>query len=55
LLVVGVLAGIFVVGRYLLPAVLGYTAKQRRMDAFGILLFLAVIAASWAVDASESP
>ena len=49
-LVVGVLAGIFVVGRYLLPAVLGYTAKQRRMDAFGILLFLAVIAASWAVD-----
>jgi glutathione-regulated potassium-efflux system protein KefB len=50
LLVVGVLAGIFVVGRYLLPAVLGYTAKQRRMDAFGILLFLAVIAASWAVN-----
>jgi glutathione-regulated potassium-efflux system ancillary protein KefC len=50
LLVVGVLAGIFVVGRYLLPAVLGYTARQRRMDAFGILLFLAVIAASWAVD-----
>ncbi len=49
-LVVGVLAGILVVGRYLLPAVLGYTAKQRRMDAFGILLFLAVIAASWAVD-----
>ncbi|MEN8781230.1 MAG: cation:proton antiporter [Desulfobacterales bacterium] len=50
LLVLGALAGIFVVGRYLLPAVLGYTAKQRRMDAFGILLFLAVIAASWAVD-----
>jgi glutathione-regulated potassium-efflux system protein KefB len=50
LLVVGVLAGIFVVGRYLLPAVLGYTARQRRMDAFGILLFLGVIAAAWAVD-----
>ena len=50
LLVVSVLAGIFVVGRYLLPAALGYTAKQRRMDAFGILLFLAVIAAAWAVD-----
>ena len=50
LLVVGVLAGIFVVGRYLLPAVLGYAAKQRRMDAFGIVLFLAVIAAAWAVD-----
>jgi glutathione-regulated potassium-efflux system ancillary protein KefC len=50
LLVVGVLAGIFVIGRYLLPAMLGYTAKQRLMDAFGIILFLAVIAASWAVD-----
>ncbi|MGD8960038.1 MAG: cation:proton antiporter, partial [Desulfobacteraceae bacterium] len=50
LLVVSALAGIFVVGRYLLPAALGYTAKERRMDAFGILLFLAVIAAAWAVD-----
>ena len=50
LLVVGVLAGIFVVGRYLLPAVLSYAAKQRRMDAFGIVLFLAVIAAAWAVE-----
>jgi glutathione-regulated potassium-efflux system protein KefB len=49
-LVVGVIAGIFVVGRYLLPAVLGYCAKQRRMDAFEIVLFLAVIAAAWAVD-----
>ena len=50
LLVVGILTGIFVVGRYLLPSVLGYAAKRRQMDAFGILLFLAVIAASWAVD-----
>jgi len=49
-LVVGVIAGIFVVGRYLLPAVLGYCANQRRMDAFGIVLFLAVLAAAWAVD-----
>ncbi len=49
-LMVGVIAGIFVVGRYLLPAVLGYCANQRRMDAFGIVLFLAVIAAAWAVD-----
>jgi hypothetical protein len=39
-----------IVGRYLLPAVLGYTARQRHMDAFGIVLFLAVIAAAWAVD-----
>jgi len=49
-LVAGVIAAIFLVGRYLLPAVLGYCAKQRRMDAFGIVLFLAVIAAAWAMD-----
>lgn len=50
LFVVGILAGIYVIGRYLLPPMLGYTAKQRRMDVFGILLFLAVLAASWMVD-----
>lgn len=50
LLVVGVIAGIVIVGRYLLPAVLGYCANQRRMDAFGLVLFLAVITAAWAVD-----
>jgi glutathione-regulated potassium-efflux system protein KefB len=50
LMVVGALAGIVVVGRYLLPALLGYCARQRRMDAFGIVLFLAVIASAWAVD-----
>lgn len=49
-LVVGVVAGIFVVGRYLLPAVLNYCASRRQMDAFGVILFLAVIAAALAVD-----
>jgi len=49
-LVVGVIAGILVVGRYLLPAALGYCATRRQMDAFGVVLFLAVIAAAWAVD-----
>ena len=49
-LVTGVIAGIIVVGRYLLPAALGYSARRRQMDAFGIVLFLAVIAAAWAVD-----
>ena len=49
-LVVGVIVGIFVVGRYLLPAVLGYCANRRQMDAFGVVLFLAVIAAAWAVE-----
>ena len=49
-LVVGVIVGIFVVGRNLLPAVLGYCANRRQMDAFGVVLFLAVIAAAWAVE-----
>ena len=49
-LVVGIITAIFVVGRYLLPAVLGYCAKRRQMDAFGIILFLAVIVAAMAVE-----
>jgi glutathione-regulated potassium-efflux system protein KefB len=49
-LVVGVTAAIFIVGRYLLPAVLGYCAKRRQMDAFGVVLFLAVIVAAMAVE-----
>jgi Kef-type K+ transport system membrane component KefB len=49
-LVVGVIAGIFVVGRYILPAVLGYCASRRQMDAFGLVLFLAVITAAWALE-----
>lgn len=49
-LVLAVIMGIFVVGRYLLPVVLGYCAKRRQMDAFGVVLFLSVITAAWAVD-----
>ena len=49
-LVMGVVAGIFVVGRHLLPAMLNYCASRRQMDAFGVILFLAVIAAALAVD-----
>ena len=49
-LVVGVLAGIVIVGRWLLPAAIGYCAGQRQMDAFGVVLFLAVILAAWSVD-----
>ncbi len=49
-MVAGVLAGIFVVGRYLLPAALGYCARHRQMDTFGIVLFLAVITAAWAME-----
>lgn len=49
-LVAGVIAGIFVVGRYLLPAVLGYCAARRQRNAFGLVLFLAIITAAWAID-----
>jgi len=50
LLVLGVIGGILIVGRWLLPAALGYCAGQRQMDAFGLVLFLGVILAAWAVD-----
>lgn len=49
-LVLGVLAGIVVGGRYLLPAVLAYCARRRQMDAFLLVVFLAVTAAAWSVD-----
>ncbi len=49
-MVLGVIGGILIVGRWLLPAALGYFAGQRQMDAFGLVLFLAVILAAWAVD-----
>ena len=32
------------------PAALGYCAGQRQMDAFGVVLFLAVMLAAWSVD-----
>ena len=47
----GVLAGIIVVGRYLLAGRAGLLCEPApQMDAFGVVLFLAVIAAAWAVD-----
>jgi glutathione-regulated potassium-efflux system protein KefB len=48
--VAGVLGGIFVLGRYLLPAALGYCASQRQLEVFRMVLFLAVILAAWSVD-----
>ena len=50
LLLVAVIAGILVVGRWLLPAALGYCASRRQMDAFGLVLLLAVIFAAWSVE-----
>jgi glutathione-regulated potassium-efflux system protein KefB len=50
LLVLAVIAGILIVGRWLLPAALGYCASRRQMDAFAVVLFLAVTGAAWSVD-----
>lgn len=44
------IGGIIFVGRYLLPAVLNYTAKRRHMEAFGIGVILSVVAAAWAAE-----
>ncbi|MEN8801410.1 MAG: cation:proton antiporter [Thiogranum sp.] len=44
------IGGIIVIGRYLLPAVLGYTAKRRHMEAFGIVMMLSVVAAAWVAE-----
>ena len=46
----GVIVAIFGVGRWLLPAALGYCASHRQFDAFAVVLFLAVVAAAWAVE-----
>jgi len=50
LMIAGVLTFIFVGGRYILPKILGYAARHRSKGAFGVVLFLGVIAAAWAVD-----
>ena len=50
LLLVAAIGGIIVVGRFLLPAVLGYAAKRRHMEAFGIVVMLSVVAAAWVAE-----
>ncbi|WP_220718880.1 cation:proton antiporter domain-containing protein [Agarivorans litoreus] len=50
LLILSVLSGIAIIGHVLLPLLLGYCAKHRRMEAFSIILFFTVITAGWAVD-----
>lgn len=49
-LAVGVLTSVFIVGRYLLPAILGWAARTRNDQAFGVVLFLGVLAAALALD-----
>ena len=50
MLLVAAIVVLIVVGRYLLPVVLGYTAKRRHMEAFGIVVMLAVLAAAWVAE-----
>ena len=49
-LLVVAIGSIFVIGRYLLPAALSYTAKRRHMEAFGIVVLLSVVAAAWVAE-----
>jgi glutathione-regulated potassium-efflux system protein KefB len=49
-LAVGVLAAVFVLGRHVLPAALGWAARNRNDETFGVALFLGVLAAAWALD-----
>ncbi len=44
------LLGIFVLGRHVLPKLLGWAARKRSKEAFGILLFLSVLGAAWVAD-----
>lgn len=46
----GVLIGIFVIGSYLLPALLSYCAQRRLMDIFGLTLLFTVILSVLAVE-----
>jgi len=44
---VGMLGAILLGGRFVLPMALGWAARTRNREAFGILMFLGVIAAAW--------
>jgi monovalent cation:proton antiporter-2 (CPA2) family protein len=50
LAIAAILTGIYLVGRYVLPRALGWAARNRSDTAFGILLFLGVVASAWAVN-----
>lgn len=48
--IVGLFGGLFVTGRYLVPMALTYLAKQRNIEAFNIVVGLAVLGAAWAME-----
>jgi monovalent cation:proton antiporter-2 (CPA2) family protein len=44
------LAAVFVVGRYLLPAVLGWAVRSRNSETFTVAMFLSLLGAAWCMD-----
>ncbi|MDJ0912354.1 MAG: cation:proton antiporter [Desulfobacterales bacterium] len=50
LIVFGALLGIFILGRFALPWLLGLAARKRSKEAFGMLLFLSVLGSAWVAD-----
>ncbi len=50
LIVIAALAGVFILGRFVMPKLLGWAAGKRSKETFGILLFLSVLGSAWAAD-----
>lgn len=50
LIIIGMLAAVLLIGRYVLPVMLTWTAKHRFMDVFTVLAMLAVLAGAWAME-----
>jgi glutathione-regulated potassium-efflux system protein KefB len=50
LVVLGLIAGVLAVGRYVIPWVLAKTAQSRNMEAFGIVTMLAALGAAYVME-----
>ena len=49
-IVVGLVAAVILIGRYVVPVALERMAQRRNMEAFAMLAMLAVLAAAWAME-----
>ncbi|MET0120884.1 MAG: cation:proton antiporter [Candidatus Thiodiazotropha sp. 6PLUC9] len=49
-IVVGMIGGVFVVGRFVLPVALNHLAQQANREGFLLVVMLAVFLAAWAMD-----
>ncbi|MBW9257561.1 MAG: cation:proton antiporter [Candidatus Thiodiazotropha sp. (ex. Lucinisca nassula)] len=49
-IVVGMIAAVYVIGRYVLPVVLNHLAQQANREGFLLVVMLAVFLAAWAMD-----